>query len=805
MLFFLFACDPEPPVALEAPKWVDPDGASLFVAPDGSLTWTLPGGAVHEVSLGLGTVGSIDDDACSYDPWWLFDDRIDRGTLATESYAYDLDETCTSGTHLLDVEAAEWTGSDYRLALDDGQRASLTVDNQGPGIRLTLRHDDDATWAPYAWTRVSVDDDEQFYGLGETFDSALHRGRVREMQIELAFTESAYNEVHVPVPLLVSSADWGMLVDSYRPGVFDVTASDPASVLTVFQQRDGDFAVDLYAPERSTQVTGRYWQRTGQPEVPPDWAFAPIQWQDEVTGEDEILDDAFQIRSRDLPTGVIWVDNPWQTYYNSSVPDPTMFPDWTAMIDSLHDQGFRFMAWTTPYVEDADPEWQTYQDNGWFVQDVQLFSGFGDIVDLTHPDASAAWTARVAAAAELGIEGWKLDYGEDVQLGVAGGRLPGWRFHNGEDERTMHHKFALYFHAPYADPYREQGMLLGRGGCLGGQTVTDVIWPGDLDNGFERWGEEGCEDGICIGGLASAVHGGTALSVSGYPFFASDTGGYRGGRPTKESFVRWMEYAATLPVWQYGGDGENHNPWDFAAYDDSQFDQDVLDAFASYAQLHIRLWPYYQAGVTTMLRSGEAFVLPQGLGDPAGGVHHEENFFVGSDIFVAPVVDAGVASLDVTLPTGTWIHWWTGQSYEGGSTHAVPAPLGQGPLFQRAASAIPMLRREVETLSPVNDDAVDSWHANPGALNARVVPGEGASFQLGTAEALSAPSALEITLVDGTLYAGWDVEVYAPGASGATLDGSALPAGNAGCSDCVVVDDPWVRAVSSTGGTLAVF
>ena len=51
---------------------------------------------------------------------------------------------------------------------------------------------------------VGASETEAFYGLGETFDSILHRGRVRPMQIEVEIDrESAYNEVHVPVPLLI--------------------------------------------------------------------------------------------------------------------------------------------------------------------------------------------------------------------------------------------------------------------------------------------------------------------------------------------------------------------------------------------------------------------------------------------------------------------------------------------------------------------------------------------------------------------------------------------------------------------------
>lgn len=798
-LLALLACPPpELTPAPDGPTWEDPDGAQLVVNTDGTILWTSAAGVERTVTVGIGTVETLDEGTCSYDPWWLYDDRVDRSTLASEVMGFDMDETCTRGTYLFEATAAEWDGTNYRLSFDEGQTATLSVDNLGPGLRLSLVHDD-ANWAPYAFLRVSVAEDEEFYGLGEQFETVGQRGQVRAMQIELTAMESAYNEAHVPIPLLVSSANWGLLVDSFRPGVVDAAGTNPEAVEVMFQQKDGDFSVDLYAPERSSLVTGRYWQRTGAPEVPPDWAFAPLQWRNVAASETVILDDASTLRELELPTGVIWVDNPWQTSYNSMQPDEVAFPNWDAMVDTLHATGFRFMAWTTPYVEESDPDYTEFSEAGYFIEGAQLFSDFGKLMDLTNPAAQAAWEARVTAAKDRGIEGWKLDYGEDVQLGAGGGRMPDWIFANGEDERTMHHKFVKYFHAPYANPYRDEGMLLGRAGCIGGQVITDVIWPGDLDNGFERWGDSGCDDGTCIGGLVTAIHGGTSLSVSGYPFYASDTGGYRGGRPSKESFVRWMEYAAILPIWQYGGAGENHNAWDFTEYEGSTFDQEVLDAFRRYAVLHTRLWPYYQAEVAEMLAEGEPMVLPQGLADPAGGVHHEENFFVGDDLFVAPVLEAGTFSLSVEFPTGNWVHWWTGEGYEGGVTGEVESLLGEGPLFQRWPSAIPMLRRTVETLSPVEDESVDSWYGDRGALNARIIPGEGAGFRLATGEAVAAESLASIVLSAGSDYVGWDVEVYAPDFVGVAADGVALEPGDEDCESCFVVDEPWVRVILPEG------
>ena len=782
LLLALSACDPDD--AATTQSWTDADGAILETAETG-LTWTRPDGTAHAVSFVLVEASSPDFAACSYDPWWLYDERVAAGTLASAGFEADVSERCNGG---LDVRAS--TGVDGQTVRFEGDRtALLDVDAKGPGLRLSLRADETAGVVPWLGIVIGTTETEAFYGLGETFDSILHRGRVRPMQIEIELErESGYNEVHVPVPLLVSSASWGMLVDSFRPGVFDVAATRADAVTALFQQEGEGLTVDLYAPPTPGEVTGRYWERTGAPEVPPDWAFAPLHWRNANLSGDEVLADARKMRELGVATGVMWVDNPWQSAYNSMQPDTTTFPEWDAMVDEIHALGFRFMAWTTPYVEADDPEHAGYEAEGWLVQDQLLFSDFGDLVDLTNPAAAEAWAGRVAAARDRGIEGWKLDYGEDVQLGLFGSRLA-WSFANGQDERTMHHQFATYYHQPYVTPYDEAGMLLGRAGVKGGQTVTDVIWPGDLDNGLQRWGD--VADGrLLVGGLVSAIHGGTGLSVSGYPFYASDTGGYRGGRPTKESFIRWTEYAALLPIWQYGGAGENHNPWDFTDYGDSQFDQETLDAFVRYAELHTRLWPYYQAQVATMLATGVPIVLPQGLGDPDGDVHSETDFFVGEALFVGTVVDAEESDWSGSLPAGEWVHWWSGDARSGSVT--VPAPLGEGPLFQRVGSIVPLLRRGIETLAPATVEGVESWANEPGALNARIVPGAGAVASTVDGATLRAESAAAVTLAAGSAFVGWDVEVYAPGATVVEADGSPLSVG-------VEYAAPWVRVTLPAG------
>ncbi len=737
-----------------------------------ALAWgtgALPAGAVE--------VGFVEDydSTLNYDPWNLW----------SGSGAPDIDwEPAVRGT---------WSAGGYDLELADGRTARLDRLDDGEGGPVRLRLTVDEAPAPYLRLSFASPAGEALWGLGENFDAVNLRGTVRPMQIEVnAEVESGYVEAHVPVPVVVGSGGWGAAVPSDWPMVVDAASpgadgADPERVSFVVATEDPlDIVLLGGAPGEAADgadLVAAWTRLAGLPRLPPTWAMAPMLWRDENDSDAQVLEDARAVRDHDLAFGVMWVDNPWQTTYNSMRPDDR-FADWDGMVAELHDLGFRWMAWSTPYLEDADPDHDAFADAGWFVDIPVLFSDFGDLVDLTHPDAMAAWQERVAAAAAIGIEGWKLDYGEDVNLGLGTGRLV-TTFADGSDERTMHHRFAAHYHRAYAEPYDEAGadrFLLGRGGAWGTEAITDCIWPGDLCNGFEKAGEDGH-----VGGLPAAIRAGVSLSVSGFPCFASDTGGYRHGRADRETIIRWTEYSALLPIMQVGGT-ENHHYWLL----EGDWDEDVLAAGQRYTVLHTRLFPYFRRLLVDAAAEGRPPLRPLGMAagpdpDPAL-LADDAAFLVGEDLLVAPVEEAGATSRTVTFPPGEWVHWWTGEAWSGEAE--VPAPLGEGPLFIRAGGIVPMLRESVRTLAP-SDGAVDSWADDPGELVVRHVPAEGGgrSFEVVDGPLIVAEDGA-LAVGDPGIYDGVTVEIWAPGASTVEVDGEAVD---------TEVDGPWLRARVGSG------
>lgn len=617
---------------------------------------------------------------------------------------------------------------------------------------LASRYDKDEEPAAVVYTELhhKASATEGFYGLGEFFDTPQHRGRLRETMLEGDFNlDGSSNEGHVRLPFLVSTARWGVFVQSRRPGLFDVAKSNDDAVSAVFEAPRLSFW--LFAAETPDGVVQRFHRTSGLPAIPARWAFGTLLWRDENKDQAEVLDDAAKIRANDLPISGLWIDRPYDVAVNDFGFDPGMFPDPTAMLSQLRAQGFRLGVWSTPY---ADPgtngknkakSHEKVKESGWYVnypKAADAIFKWGPPIDFTNPDAAAFWQSEVKRAADFGIEGWKLDYGEDIQLGLLDVRTS-FGFFDGSDQRTMHKGYQLGYHKAYAanlpaDKGKDGGggWLLARASTYGDQTQTAIIWPGDLCVGWMDF-RECTADNVChAGGMPAAVAAAISLPTSGFPLFASDTGGYRHDRADKFLFVRWLQHTALTPILQIGG-GSNHNPWDFTDYKASKytsgqpFDQEVLDIAKYFVRLHTRLWPYFYADMwRAHTQGGQGPIRALGMmhpafaADPGLRAHEHNEYWLGDSMLVAPLAK-DVTEWSIWLPPGEFRDWWTGEVVglaDAPTVLTASIPLGQVPMYLKAGAIVPMLRPGIDTIAPATAPGVDSFFGNPGTLHAIVVP-----------------------------------------------------------------------------------
>lgn len=558
--------------------------------------------------------------------------------------------------------------------------------------------------------RTNGDPKEGFYGLGEQVDGVDNRGKLRAMQIEAdGEVESANNEAHVPVPLVIGTRGWALFVASTHVGTFDVARKDPAVVEATFA--DATLRFDLFADDEPIDLLREYETITGRPRLPPPWALGPLLWRDESRDQAEVEADIAKLRELDFATSGMWIDRPYATAVNTFDFDATRFPDPSAMIARAHAAGLRVALWHTPYLEDATGALAaTAKERGFFPPEGGIpLNKWSLPIDFTNPDARAFWLENVRRYTALGIDGFKLDYAEDVvpSLGL---KRNVWRFADGSDDRTMHHRYSSLYHDVYAEAVANRdAFLLVRAAHWGEQTSGCIVWPGDMDATFtrhrERFPARDGTDVVGVGGLPATIAMGLSLSASGFSFFGADTGGYRHSPPDRELFIRWTEQTALSTVMQVG-DSSSQPPWVFTP--ENGRDDATVDLYRRYARLHLRLFPYEWTYARRMLTDGRPIQRPLGLAHPELGVHPSDEYLFGDDLVVAPVIERGATRRNVVLPKGRWFSFWDGASYDEREVE-VAAPLDTLPLLLREGAIVPLLRPTIDTLSPATLTGIDSF------------------------------------------------------------------------------------------------
>ncbi len=204
-------------------------------------------------------------------------------------------------------------------------------------------------------------------------------------------------------------------------------------------------------------------------------------------------------------------------------------------------------------------------------------------------------------------------------------------------------------------------------------------WTGDVDS---SWATLRQTIAIMLG-----------LGLSGIPYTGSDIGGFSGD-PSSELYLRWFQMAAFTPFFRTHSDHATprREPW--------SFDNSTLQIVQATLQLRYRLLPYFYTLAWESTQTGLPLMRPLFWLSPEepSSWDIQDQFLLGDDLLVAPVLEPGVEQRIVTLPPGRWYNFWDDQSYEGPSEVPIDGSLEQIPVFVRAGAILPMHEGEELTL-----------------------------------------------------------------------------------------------------------
>jgi alpha-glucosidase (family GH31 glycosyl hydrolase) len=192
---------------------------------------------------------------------------------------------------------------------------------------------------------------------------------------------------------------------------------------------------------------------------------------------------------------------------------------------------------------------------------------------------------------------------------------------------------------------------------------------------FRQWDKS--TNWTCANGLRSVITGLLSLSVTGYPFVLPDMIGGNAATnewPDAELMVRWAQLNALLPTMQF-----SLVPWEHG--------QECVDLCRRAAELHLEYAPAIVQLALEATRTGQPIIRPVAWLAPHDerALLCEDEFLLGHDVLVAPVVYQGQRARDIYLPNGTWRDRTTDRMVEGPIVlEDYAAPLDVLPIFHRS-------------------------------------------------------------------------------------------------------------------------
>ena len=259
---------------------------------------------------------------------------------------------------------------------------------------------------------------------------------------------------------------------------------------------------------------------------------------------------------------------------------------------------------------------------------------------------------------------------------------------NQEDMSAYHNVYpyewaALNREAAIEADVLDQHLTFNRSGNALSPSVARAFWIGDQ---LVTWD--------AYDGLRTVIPGMLSSGLSGYSLQHGDVGGWLSvDQPlfeltyyrSKELFQRWLEVCSFMVLLRLHTTNLpelNHQ---------YNSDEETLIHFAKMTRVFRALAPYRKTLMDEAADKGWPVVRHMMLHYPEDSAVYtlDQQFLLGSDFLIAPVVDEGATTVSAYLPAGTWTHLWSGDNHgseDEGTTITIDAPIGEPAVFYRADS-----------------------------------------------------------------------------------------------------------------------
>ena len=552
--------------------------------------------------------------------------------------------------------------------------------------------------------RIPLVPNEIVYGLGLQLQSLIQRGLKKKLRVN-ADPKMDTGDSHAPVPFYVTTAGYGVLVDTARYATFYCgnkkrkgRANEANEVLIEIPVAEG---ADVYVFGGPTlrEAVQRYNLFSGGGPLPPRWGLGMWYRAKSDYQQAELIGLADEFRERRIPCDVIGLEPGWQTHsYSCSYVWSKNYPNPAGMLAEMTKRNYHVNLWEHAFTHPTSPIYQALREHS---GDYEVWDGL--VPDFLQPEARrifADYHERTLIAP--GVSGFKLDECDNSDFTGNWSFPEIARFPSGADGEQMHCLFGLRYQDTLQEVFEKRGYrtygLVRNSGALA--APYPYVLYSDLYDHKQF-----------IRGLVTSGFSGLLWTPE-----------LRDAKDP-EDLLRRLQSVVLSPMALINAWYIKNPPWkqvERAANNEGRLApgwEEVEAKCRSAMELRMRLIPYLHAAFVEYHRRGlppfRALAMDY-PGDPAA-LPIDDQYMMGPSILIAPAF-AGEPSRGVYLPEGDWYDFWSGKRYSGKQRIEVRPPLDQIPMFVKSGTILPLAEATGSTAD------AESWRIEAQVYGANPAP-----------------------------------------------------------------------------------
>lgn len=434
-------------------------------------------------------------------------------------------------------------------------------------------------------------------------------------------------------------------------------------------------------------TVSRYTLITGTTPLPPKWSLGYHQSRYSYTSQEEVTRIADTFLQYNIPLDCIFLDIHYMDGYRVFTFNEDRFPQAKELIHDLKKRGIDVVPIVDPGVK-QDVQYSIYQEgmkNGYFSKymngDIYLgevWPGQSAFPDFFQRSVQKWWGHLHQFYTEKGVRGIWNDMNEPSVFNES--KTMDINVMHDKDGQLISHKEGHNLYGLYMSKATFEGLQkllpntrpfsLTRAGYAGVQRYS-TVWTGDNRSHWEH--------------LEMSLPMIMNLGISGVAFCGADIGGFSSDT-TPELLIRWTQAGAFSPYFR------NHSVQDSIYQEPWAFGEDTMASVRKYIELRYRFLPYIYTLFYEAEQIGTPIVRPLVMEYPEDKetVECSDQFMVGSQVMIAPMLRPGQSYRAVYFPAGVWYDWWTEEKIKGGQYQLVSADIDTLPIFVKEGTVLPL-------------------------------------------------------------------------------------------------------------------